>query len=59
MKVKVVFFNYRDILMVKGVYNFYLFLFVILCFDGVGEVVLVGEGVIKVKFGDRVVSIFM
>ncbi|ABG50009.1 Alcohol dehydrogenase, zinc-binding [Trichodesmium erythraeum IMS101] len=59
VKVKAVSLNYRDILMVKGAYNPHLPLPVIPCSDGVGEVVSVGEGVTKVKPGDRVASIFM
>lgn len=52
--------NYRDLLMVKGAYggskpsaSF------IPLSDGVGEVVSVGDGVTRVKKGDRVAGIFM
>ena len=51
--------NYRDLLVVKGTYHPNLrFPFTPLS-DGVGEVVAVGEGVSRVKTGDRVASIFM
>ena len=51
--------NYRDLLVVKGLYNPKLkFPFVPLS-DGVGEVVVVGEGVTRVKVGTRVAGIFM
>jgi len=59
VKVKAVSLNYRDILMVKGLYNPHLPLPVIPCSDGAGEVVSVGEGVTRVKPGDRVAGIFM
>lgn len=59
VKVKAVSLNYRDILMVKGLYNPHLSLPVIPCSDGAGEVVSVGEGVTRVKPGDRVAGIFM
>ncbi|MEB3341981.1 NAD(P)-dependent alcohol dehydrogenase [Okeania sp.] len=59
VKVKAVSLNYRDILMIKGLYNPHLSLPVIPCSDGVGEVVSVGEGVTRVKPGDRVAGIFM
>jgi NADPH:quinone reductase-like Zn-dependent oxidoreductase len=51
--------NYRDLLMVKGLYNPKLrFPFVPLS-DGVGHIAAVGEGVSRVKVGDRVAGIFM
>ncbi|NEQ40886.1 MAG: NAD(P)-dependent alcohol dehydrogenase [Okeania sp. SIO3I5] len=59
VKVKAVSLNYRDILMIKGLYNPRLRLPVIPCSDGVGEVVSVGEGVTRVKPGDRIAGIFM
>ncbi len=59
VKVTAVSLNYRDILMVKGLYNPHLPLPVIPCSDGVGEVISVGEGVTRVKPGDRVAGIFM
>ncbi len=59
VKVKAVSLNYRDILMVKGLYNPHLPLPAIPGSDGVGEVESVGEGVTRVKPGDRVAGIFM
>jgi len=50
--------NYRDILMVGGAYNPRQPLPLIPCSDGVGEVVAVGEGVQRVKVGDRVATLF-
>ena len=52
-------FNYRDLLMVKGLYNPKMKLPRIPCSDGAGEVVAVGEGVTRWKPGDRVAGIFM
>ncbi len=46
--------NYRDLMMVKGLYNPNLRLPLTPLSDGVGEVVAVGEGVTRVKIGDRV-----
>ncbi len=51
--------NYRDLLTVKGAYNSKQRLPLIPLSDGVGEVVAVGEGVTRVKIGDRVAGIFM
>jgi NADPH:quinone reductase-like Zn-dependent oxidoreductase len=59
VKVRAVSFNYRDLLMVKGIYNPKLRLPRIPCSDGAGEVVAVGEGVTAVKPKDRVCGIFM
>ena len=50
--------NYRDLMVVKGLYNPKLPLPLIPFSDGVGEVVAVGEGVTRVKSGDRVAGIF-
>ncbi|MBA2125497.1 NAD(P)-dependent alcohol dehydrogenase [Hyphomicrobium methylovorum] len=51
--------NYRDYLVVRGVYAPKLkFPFQILS-DGVGEIVATGEGVKRVKTGDRVAGAFM
>ena len=51
--------NYRDLLMVKGLYNPKLKLPRIPCSDGAGEVAAVGEGVTRWKPGDRVAGIIM
>jgi NADPH:quinone reductase-like Zn-dependent oxidoreductase len=51
--------NFRDLLVVKGQYNPKLkFPFVPLS-DGVGDVAAVGEGVTRVKVGDRVAGCFV
>jgi len=50
--------NYRDLLMVLGQYNPKQPLPLIPCSDGVGEVVSVGQGVERVRVGDRVAPIF-
>ncbi len=51
--------NFRDLLVVKGQYNPKLkFPFVPLS-DGVGEIAAVGEGVTRVKVGDRVAGCFV
>jgi NADPH:quinone reductase-like Zn-dependent oxidoreductase len=51
--------NYRDLLVVKGLYNPRLPLPRVPFSDGSGEVVEVGEGVTRVKAGDRVAAAFM
>lgn len=51
--------NFRDLMMVKGVYNPRLKLPRIPCSDGAGEILTVGEGVKNWKPGDRVAGIFM
>jgi NADPH:quinone reductase-like Zn-dependent oxidoreductase len=58
IKVRSVSLNYRDLMVVKGLYNPKLPLPRIPFSDGVGEVVAVGEGVTRVKSGDRVAGIF-
>jgi NADPH:quinone reductase-like Zn-dependent oxidoreductase len=57
--VRAISFNYRDLLLVKGLYNPKLKLPRIPCSDGAGEVAAVGEGVTVWKPGDRVAGIFM
>jgi NADPH:quinone reductase-like Zn-dependent oxidoreductase len=57
--VRAVSFNYRDLLVVKGLYNPKLKLPRIPVSDGAGEIVAVGEGVLTWKEGDRVAGIFM
>jgi len=59
VRVHAVSLNYRDLLMVKGLYNPKLKLPRIPCSDGAGEVAAVGEGVIRWKPGDTVAGIFM
>ncbi|MBV9866136.1 MAG: NAD(P)-dependent alcohol dehydrogenase [Abitibacteriaceae bacterium] len=59
IKLRAASLNYRDLLMVKGDYNPKLPLPLIPFSDGVGEVVALGEGVTRVKVGDRVAGIFM
>ena len=51
--------NYRDLMMVRGQYNPKLPLPFVTLSDGVGDVVSVGEGVTRVKPGDRVAGAFM
>jgi NADPH:quinone reductase-like Zn-dependent oxidoreductase len=50
--------NYRDLLTVEGKYNPKLKLPLIPCSDGTGEVVATGDGVTRVRPGDRVCGIF-
>ncbi|HEX3374966.1 MAG TPA: NAD(P)-dependent alcohol dehydrogenase [Edaphobacter sp.] len=59
IKVHAVSLNYRDLMMVKGFYNPKMGLPRIPCSDGAGEVTTVGEGVDRVRVGDRVCGIFM
>jgi NADPH:quinone reductase-like Zn-dependent oxidoreductase len=51
--------NYRDLMVVKGLYNPKIRLPLIPLSDGVGQVVEVGPGVSRVKMGDRVAGLFM
>jgi NADPH:quinone reductase-like Zn-dependent oxidoreductase len=59
IRIRAVSFNYRDLMMVKGLYNPKMKLPRIPCSDGAGEVTAVGEGVSAWKPGDRVAGIFM
>ncbi len=59
VKVHAVSLNYRDLMVVVGRYNPKMHLPRIPCSDGAGEVVAIGEGVTRVKVGDRVAGIFM
>jgi NADPH:quinone reductase-like Zn-dependent oxidoreductase len=59
IRVHAVSLNYRDLMMVKGLYNPKMELPRIPCSDGAGEVVAIGSGVGRVKVGDRVCGIFM
>src|SRR5581483_8762043 len=51
--------NYRDLMIVKGIYNPKLKLPFVPLSDGVGEVIGIGDGVTRVKLGDRVAGCFM
>jgi NADPH:quinone reductase-like Zn-dependent oxidoreductase len=57
--IRAVSFNFRDLMMVKGLYNPRLRFPRIPCSDGSGEILSVGEGVTAWKPGDRVAGIFM
>lgn len=59
IKIRSVSLNYRDLLMVKGLYNPRIPLPFVPFSDGAGDVIAVGEGVSGVKVGDRVAGIFM
>jgi NADPH:quinone reductase-like Zn-dependent oxidoreductase len=59
IKVHAVSLNYRDLMVVKGLYNPKMALPRIPCSDGAGEVVAIGTGVTQVRIGDRVCGIFM
>jgi NADPH:quinone reductase-like Zn-dependent oxidoreductase len=59
IKIRAASFNYRDLMIVKGLYNPKLKLPRIPCSDGAGEVAAIGEGVTLWKPGDRVCGIFM
>lgn len=59
LKMRAASLNYRDLLTVKGAYSSKQKLPFIPLSDGVGEVVAVGDGVTRVKVGDRVAGIFM
>ncbi|MFH2010435.1 MAG: NAD(P)-dependent alcohol dehydrogenase [bacterium] len=58
LKMKAASLNYRDLLTVQGLYNPRQPLPLVPCSDGVGEVLELGEGVTRVKVGDRVCPIF-
>lgn len=58
VKIHAVSLNYRDLLMVRGLYNPKLPLPLTPCSDAAGEVVELGEGVTQWKVGDRVMPIF-
>jgi NADPH:quinone reductase-like Zn-dependent oxidoreductase len=59
VKVHGVSLNYRDLMVVLGKYNPKMRLPRIPASDGAGEVIAIGEGVTRVKVGDRVAGIFM
>jgi len=57
--IRAVSINYRDLMVVKGLYNPKMKLPRVPCSDGAGEVVAVGADVTVWKPGDRVAGIFM
>ncbi len=57
--VKAVSFNFRDLLVVKGLYSKKVPQPLTICSDGAGVVLATGGGVSRVKAGDRVAGIFM
>jgi NADPH:quinone reductase-like Zn-dependent oxidoreductase len=58
VRVRAVSLNYRDLLTVNGHYNRRQPLPLVPCSDAAGEVAAVGEGVDRVRPGDRVCSLF-
>lgn len=58
VRMRAVSLNYRDLLMVRGHYDPRLQLPLVPLSDGVGVVDAVGEGVSRVKIGDRVAGLF-
>ncbi|MFN6571727.1 NAD(P)-dependent alcohol dehydrogenase [Dendronalium sp. ChiSLP03b] len=58
IKVRATSLNYRDLLVAEGAYGSGVKYPLIPLSDGAGEVVAVGEGVTRVKIGDRVAGIF-
>lgn len=59
VKMRAASLNYRDLMVVKGQYNPRMPLPRVPLSDGAGEVAAVGEGVTRVRPGDRVAGIFM
>lgn len=59
IRIHAVSLNFRDLMITLGKYNPRMHLPRIPCSDGAGEVIAVGEGVTRVKPGDRVAGIFM
>src|SRR5436190_15995771 len=58
LRMKAFSLNYRDLMVVKGIYNPKMRLPMTPLSDGVGTVAAVGDGVTRVKVGDRVASCF-
>ncbi|WP_257456618.1 zinc-dependent alcohol dehydrogenase family protein [Archangium lipolyticum] len=58
VRIRAVSLNYRDLLIARGGYRMPVSLPVIPVSDGAGEVVAVGQGVTRVKPGDRVAPTF-
>jgi NADPH:quinone reductase-like Zn-dependent oxidoreductase len=59
VRIHAVSLNYRDLLVVKGLYNPKMKLPRIPCSDGAGEIMAVGPRVTRWKCGDKVAGIFM
>ena len=59
VRVRAVSLNYRDLVVVKGLYSRKLPLPLTICSDCAGEVISVGAGVTRVAPGDRVAALFM
>ncbi|HEX4020478.1 MAG TPA: NAD(P)-dependent alcohol dehydrogenase [Acidobacteriaceae bacterium] len=59
VRVHAVSLNFRDLSIVRGKYNPKMHLPRILCSDGAGEVVAIGDGVTRVRVGDRVAGIIL
>ncbi|HVW02725.1 MAG TPA: NAD(P)-dependent alcohol dehydrogenase, partial [Planctomycetaceae bacterium] len=59
VRVRAVSLNYRDLLIVRGLYNPKLPMPRVLASDGAGEVVAIGSGVTRFRPGDRVAAGFM
>ncbi len=59
VRVHAISLNYRDLMVVTGLYNPRLAMPRVPCSDGAGEVIAVGAGVTQWKAGDRVAGIFM
>jgi NADPH:quinone reductase-like Zn-dependent oxidoreductase len=59
LKIRAASLNYRDLMVVKGVYNPKMKLPRIPVSDAVGEVVEIGSEVSRVRVGDRVAGLFM
>lgn len=58
VNVKAASLNYRDLLTIQGFYNPKQKLPLVPCSDGAGEVAAIGDGVTRVKIGDRVAGCF-
>ena len=59
LRVRACSLNYRDLLVVKGLYTPKLKLPMVPLSDGAGEIAAIGPGVTRVQVGDRVAGIFM
>ena len=58
IEMKAVALNYRDLLMVKGLYNPRQELPLVPCSDGVGRIIERGSEVTQFEVGDRVIGAF-